>query len=273
MNFLRLQKGVFLAALFAVFLFSGCTNSQEKNFDHANKLVEEKNYSEALKYFEYVIKRDGETSLAEVAARDGARVAFFDAKDFKKAIFFYQHLVIHSASSDERIRAQKAIAEIYFDELQEYEKAVIEFSKLLQMPHPDHELAEYKISIARAHYYLNNFFQSESEINEILRLKISDDIKFRSLVLLGDILMAQKNYARAITLYQDLMKNYPVKAAQENVSFALAVCFEETEKFKEAIQILEPLIEKYQPREYIELRIKRLNVRLKNQPGAKGFRK
>ncbi len=269
----RSKEFLLRALLASVFFLSACTNPQEKDFNTAAKLAEEKKYSESIKYYEYVIKRDPDADLAEAAARDGARISFFDAKNFQKAIYFYKHLVVHSQQAEERIKSQRAVAEIYFDQLQEYNNAITEFSKLLQMPHSDHELAEFKISIARAHYYLNNFFQAESEINEILRLKIDEDMRFRSQILLGDLLMAQKNYKRAVDLYKEVIKNHPEKSTSENVAFAMAVCYEETDQFKEAIQVLESIKDKYQPREYVELRIKRLNSRLKNQPGAKGFRK
>lgn len=268
------QKEFLSRTLFVLLVtLSSCTSPQEKDFNLATKLSEEKKFPEAIKQFEYVIKRDPESPMAAMAAREGGRIAYFDAKKFEKAAYFYKHLVVHSASSEERIKSQKVVAEIYFDQLQDYGMAIIEFSKLLQMPHSDHELAEFKISIARAHYYLNNFFQAESEINELLRLKIDEEMRFRSQILLGDLLMAQKNYTRAIDLYKETIKNHPEKAVSENLAFAMAVCYEETDQFKEAIQALESIKDKYQPREYVELRIKRLNNRLKNQPGAKGFRK
>ena len=86
-------------------------------------------------------------------------------------------------------------------------------------------------------------------------------------------MVAQKNYARAAEIYKELLKNYFEKSLKENIPLLLAVCYEEIKDFQTAIKTLEILVGKYTPPEYIELRIKRLKERLKNQPGAKGFRK
>ncbi len=78
---------------------------------------------------------------------------------------------------------------------------------------------------------------------------------------------------RAADIFKTLIQKFPEKSIQENVALMLAVCYEENMDFKSAIAILEEHRNKYSPPEYIELRIKRLQERLKNAPGAKGYRK
>ena len=129
------------------------------------------------------------------------------------------------------------------------------------------------MSVARAQYYMNNFFQAESEIDSLLRLKSDDNIRFSALMLKGNILVAKKEFTKAIDIFKGLIDKYPQRSIQENVGLTLAVCYEENDNFKEAIKVLEDYRGKYNPPEYIELRIKRLQERLRNAPGAKGFRK
>ncbi len=139
------------------------------------------------------------------------------------------------------------------------------------MTEKDSDIATYKLTIARAFFYLNNFNQAQSEINEASRLKIPDEIMFDLLILNGNILVAQKKFPKAIIVYNDILKKFPMLSQKENVKLTLAVCYEENLQFKESIEILEKLKDIYKPPEYIELRIKKLKERLKNLPGAKGL--
>ncbi len=267
-----LIPGRIIFSFLSLFLVA-CTSYQSDDYQRAQEAIDKKHYRIAVNFLDHAIKRSPQTALGIKAAREAARISLYETKDYKKAIEFYQHLVLYSKDPQERIQAQKEVATIYFDNLQSYKEAIIEFSKLLQMPHLDFEQAKYKLSIARAHYYLNNFFQAESEINEILRLKIDDQLRFNTLFLQGNILVAQKNFLRAAEIYKNIIKNYPETAKKENVMITLAVCYEENKDYVSAINILEQARPDYKPVEYIDLRIKRLQERQKNQPGAKGFRK
>ncbi|MEK6774826.1 MAG: tetratricopeptide repeat protein [Bdellovibrionota bacterium] len=264
----------FKRALLVLALFlASCTSYQAADYNQAQEAVEKKHYLIAVNFLDHAIKRAPQTNLGIKAAREAARISLYETKDYKKAIEYYRHLVLYSKEPSERIQAQKDVATIYFDHLQSYQEAIIEFSKLLQMPHMDFDLAKYKLSIARAHYYLNNFFQAESEINEILRLKIDDQMRFNTLLLQGNILVAQKNYLRAAEIFRNVIQAYPETAKKENVALTLAVCYEESQDYPSAIKMLEQLRGQYTPVEYIDLRIKRLKERQKNQPGAKRIHK
>ncbi|UOF00392.1 tetratricopeptide repeat protein [Bdellovibrio reynosensis] len=256
-----------------VLALTACSSQEEAEFKQAQKAITQEHYRTALGYLDRVIKRNRPTKYPLEAAREAARISFFEVKDFNKAISYYQFIVLHSLDEKERLEAQKQIASIYFNNLQNYSLAIIEYSKLQQMPHTDQEAAQYKMNIARSQYYLNNFFQSESEIDSLLLLKSDDNIRFNALMLKGNILVGKKEFSKAADIFKMLIQKYPEKAVQENVALILAVCYEENFDFKSAIGILEQYRGKYSPPEYIELRIKRLQERMKNAPGAKGYRK
>jgi lipopolysaccharide biosynthesis regulator YciM len=226
-----------------------------------------------LSSYDRVIKRAPDSEYALKAARDGARISTLEVKEYKRAADYYQFLVLHSKDPKERTASQKTLASIYFDQLQNYDRAIIEFNKLINDSEPDSEVAQFKLDIARANYYQNNFFQAQSEIDEVLKLHVGDNEKFAALVLKSNIQIAQKEFPKAIEILKKVVANYPQKALQENVPQTLAVCYEESGNFAEAIKSLELARDKHPNPEYIDLRIKRLQARQKNQPGAKGLRK
>ncbi len=260
-----------LSGVLLLVILAGCSPPEKKEFQRGEQKVSSNDFKSAIVHFDNAIKVSPESSWALKSAREAARISHYQEKDFNTAIRFYRHVVLYSEISEERIKSQKEVAYLFFDSLQNYQQAIIEFYKLLQMSDKDYEMATYKLAVARASYYLNKFDEALSEINEIFRLKIADDILFDTLLLQGNIFVAQKAFAKAIFVFKELIKKFPEKSEKENVPLTLTVCFEENFQYKEAIQILYTLREKHRSSEYIELRIKRINERIRNLPGAKGL--
>lgn len=260
---------VFLATLILSGL-SACSSPEERELKSAHQELEQKNYSSALSHYDKILIRSPESATALIAAREGAKSAFFEAKDFEKAVRFYKHLVIYSPDASERLAAQKQIATAYFDHLADYPKAVIEINRLLLMLSDSPEKAEYKMSLARAYYYQNNFTQAENEADEFLRMHLGDEQRFDMMMLKGNIELAKKDIPKAVASFKDLLTKFPEKSQKENVSLTLSVCYEEQGDYAAAIDTLEGM-KKYHPMpDYIDIRIQRLRQRLKNQPGARG---
>jgi tetratricopeptide (TPR) repeat protein len=250
-----------------------CSPPEAKEYKAGLSQAEQGHHKEALLHFDRVLKRAPDSDYALKAARDGARVSSLEVKDYKKAIEYYRFLVLNSKDIKERVSAQKQVAGLYFDQLQNYDKAILEYNKLIQDSESDADKAHYKLDVARANYYQSNFFQAQSEIEQLLKLKVEDEEKFSASVLQSNIYIAQKEYPKAIDLLKKVIATYPERSRQENVSQTLAVCYEETGNFLEAIKTLE-IVKEYHPQpDYVDLRIKRLKERHKNQPGAKGLRK
>jgi tetratricopeptide (TPR) repeat protein len=132
------------------------------------------------------------------------------------------------------------------------------------------EKTDYKIKLARAYYYQNNFIQAENEVDEFLSKNISKDLQFDMYLLKGNINLAQKNLSKAADIFKKMISDFPERSAKENIGLTLSVCYEEMKDYKSAIETLEKIRNLHLMPEYIDIRINRLNDRLKNQPGARG---
>ncbi len=261
-----------LGLLIGLGLFA-CSAPEAKDFEMGKEAAKKGLYRSALTSYDHVMKRAPESEYALKAAREGARIATLEIKEFRRGANYYQFLVLHSKDPNERVSSQKQLASIYFDQLQNYEAAIVELNKLITESETDVEVARYKLDIARSNYYLNNFFQAHSELDDVLKRNIDASERFSALVLKANIYIAQKEYAKAIEGLRKVIELYPQKALQENVYQTLSVCLEESGNYKEAISTLESNKEKLSQQDYIELRIKRLKEREKNRPGARGPRK
>lgn len=262
-----------LAIFVALCFFVGCDLVEKKDFNTATAYAEKKEFRQALVYYDRVIQRNQETEISLFAAREGARISLLDLKDFKKAAEYYQLIVLYSKDPAERLLAQKQIATIYFDQLTDYSRAVVEINKLLGMSLDPTEASKYKMNLARAYYYQNNFFQAESEANEFLKKSTNDDDRFQMLVLKGNIFLAKKDIQKASEIFHEILKKYPDRAVKENVAITLAVAYEEMKDFNSAISVLEAMRPHHPQPDYIDIRIKRLLERQKNQPNAKRGKK
>lgn len=250
-----------------------CEGPAERNLRLGKEQASIGHARTSLTYFENALKIRPESDYALEAAREGSRISLLDLKDYKKALLFFRHIVNYSRDDAERLSAQKQIATISFEYIQDYQQSVVDLNTLLQFKLLPTEDAEYRLSLARAHYFLNEFYQAKSEIEQIKKSNAPREAKFNSLILLGNILMGEKDFTKAVELFKDLQKNYPDLSKAERLSMNLVVCYEEMQDYKSAIQTLYSVRETYSPPEYIDLKIRRLQERLKNQPGARGYRK
>lgn len=259
--------------LAAALICSGCHLKVKSDFQAAKKFSAAGENKKALLMLDQVLAQAEGTQIESEAAREAARIAFFELKDFKKSVEYYKKIVLSSTDAVERLNAQKQVAAVYFEHLADYPNAIIEINKILPLIRENSEKLKYKMDLARAYYYQNNFFQAEMEVDEFLIHSKNEEQNFQMKLLKANIVLARKDLARAAEILKEMQKNNPERAKKENVGLTLAVAYEEMGEYKKAIETLEELRELQKNSDFIDLRIKRLQERLKNQPGARGFRK
>lgn len=265
----RLTKVFFTLTI--IFLLGSCTNPQESDYQKAEAYIKKGYYRKAAKYLDQAIKRNEQTDVALLAMKEAARITFLEIKDYKKAASYYQLIIRYSSNEIDRLEAQKQLASLYFESLQDYERAAVEYSKLATTSRVDSERALYKLSVARSYYYLGNYFQTLSEIEEILKLKSDKDVEFQARLLHGNVSVAQKKFGEAAKTFQEIIAKFPEKSLKENVHLVLSLSLEESGDYRQALSVLEKIQDRYEPKEYLDLRIKRIQERAENQPGARGY--
>jgi tetratricopeptide (TPR) repeat protein len=251
----------------------GCGSSLEREYENGVESAKKGQFTLALSSFDKVIAREPDSKIGLEAAREAARVAFFELKDFLRSAKYYEVIVLNSPDEIERLTAQKQVTAVYFDHLNNYGRAIVEVNKLLPLIKDPSERLKYKMDLSRAYYYQNNFFQAEMEVDEFLRLSKNEDQNFQMQLLKANIVLARKDLLRAAEILKDMIRANPKKAQKENVGLTLAVAYEEMKDYKKAIETLQEIRVDHAMPDYIDVRIKRLQERVNNQPGARGFRK
>ncbi len=262
------QIGFFLLLSLAACTFS----SQRHDFDEGEKALAESHRAAAFPSF-VKAAHGSDQVLALSAARKAARLAQVDLKKYQDAIDLYRFIIVASDSDMERKNAQKSIAQIYFENLLYYDKAIIEYEKLLQLDITPAEKYQFRLNIAKCQHQLGNLDQALAEIDALALLATADNDAYDLQVFKSNVLMSQKKQLEASQILETLIKKYPERAQKEGLPLTLAVCYEEVDEFKKAITILEAMKKGYPHPEFLETRIERLRARMSNLPLANGFKK
>lgn len=242
-------------------------------FREAEKSAERGDYTRAVRYYQKVIEREPDSTLAMKSAKSASRLSVYELRDFDLAMRLFDHIVMHSQNANERKQAQKELAEIAFEKKTDYQRAIAEYNKLITLGASREEILGYKLRVAKSHFYISEFFQAESEARDALRAAEKGPERFELELFLANILINTKRADQAIDSYRKILKEYPELSHKEKVEMSLVVGLEETEKFQEAIIVLQGMREADADKEFIDLKIAKLQDRMRNMPGAKGLRK
>jgi tetratricopeptide (TPR) repeat protein len=252
-------------------VLSGCTFSLDWIREYrAERAIEHQDFASALKILSDIMQSDPDSPRSLSAARLGARVAQFHAKNYGQAVDFYKHVVMRSPEVEERKSAQRYIAQIYFENLQDFNQAVFEYEKLLRLDLTPEESFRYRLNLAKSHLRLNNIDQAVIEVDSLLSQKHSADEIFEARIFKANSLVAAKRLSEAAQMWEAILKEFPEKSQKENVAMNLVVCYEEMKDFNRAIEVLERMREGYAHPDFLDLRIRRLRERMGNQPGGQG---
>lgn len=269
---MSLSRRVLGLTLIAALLIQCTFSVQRRQIQNADKAIANGDSKLALDYFEQATHGD-DTKLALQAARRGARLAQIDMKSYQRAVDLYRFIIVASDDSEERKLAQKNIAQIYFENLLYYDKAVIEYEKLLRLDFSQPEKYQFRLNVAKSHLQLGNLDQVIAELDTLSKEKKSEADEYDLQVFKSNVLMTEKKQDQAAAVLEDLIKKYPERAEKESLALTLTVCYEEMDQFEKAIATLEAMKKGYPHPEFLDARIARLKTRLTNRPLANGFKK
>ncbi len=263
----------FFLASTLIFLQACTPNAQKFELDKAQKDFASKNYKSAVEHFEKVMAKDAKSEAALVAAQKIAEISDLHTHDYQKALEMYKFIIVNSTIDYERVEAQKKIASIYFNQLADYKQSIIEYSRLLELPHSAKDSITYRMNLARAYYYQANIFQALVEIDTILKDSHDEAMSFDGMLLKANIFLGAKRINEAVSVTKEIISKYPAKSKAETVPLMLSICYEEQNNFTQAIATLEQLRPDYPNKAFIDKRIRALKERSSLQPGANGLKK
>lgn len=257
--------------LTALFYFSACTPAADRLYNEAYSEIEKGHFRIAVDLLERSASLEKKNPLKYKHLIEAARIARFEIQDYDRSIRLYRSIIIGADEVDQRINSQRAISEIYLENLQSYSQALKELQVLEPLIKDEVEKEKLRFRISQAFYLTGDNQQAIEEINISLKTAKNETLNF--LKLKAQVLIAQKKYKEAILTYNELLKQDPVFFQNENLFIAASVVYEENEEYKEALEYLTKYEKQIKDKAYFELRYKRLKERFANKPLFKGRRK
>jgi tetratricopeptide (TPR) repeat protein len=231
---------------------------QAKYLEDARDQAKAQNWESAVNLYEKLVRVHPDKEEALEASREASRIALINIKDDKRVVFFLKHIVDHTPDHSERVAAQKNMAQIYLEKLNDYPRALVEINRALTFVRAGPERPQLRLMLARAYSFMSEFTQARSEIDQLILENSDPETNFRANFLKANILQNEKKFTEAVLIYKNLLERDPERSSKEQIALSLAVVLEEQESFDEAIAVLEKMRVGYKVPEMIDLKILRL---------------
>lgn len=272
MKIKRAKKYIKNAAVVAALVYiSACTPAPDRLYNEAYAEIEKGHFRIAVDLLEKSANLEKQNQKKFKHLIEAARLARFEIQDYERSIRIYRSVILGAEDVDQRISSQRAVSEIYLENLQSYGPALKELQVLEPLVKDENEREKIKFRIAQAHFLTGDNQQAIEEINTSLKTAKNEILNF--LKLKAQVQIAEKKLKEAILTYNEIFKRDPVFFQTENLFIAVSVVYEENEEYKEALEYLTKFEKQIKDKAYFELRYKRLKERLANKPLFKGRRK
>lgn len=266
----QLTKILIIFFLIPTVLTSCGFSTSSWELSKAEEAEEEKDYAKAIQYYyKFLRKKSDSQESIKPAQRiyHLASIHMIDTDLIEKSL---KHIILRSTNQSVRMDSQYKLANHYFDRINDYESSINHFNKYIALSKKAAEKNVARLKIAKSYFYLNNFYQAQVEIKDILDNEPEEDLKFDSKLLLASVLQSEKKYGPAVDQYKELLRDFPVRAEKDQIYMNLSLALEDNKEFKEAIEILLNFKAKHKNQNYINGKIKKIRFLMSQQPGARG---
>ena len=251
--------------------FLACGFSSENwELEKAQNLEEEKDFDGAIGFYYRYLRKNLENQKSVEAAQKIYQIAKLHSTDKSLVPKVLNHIILRSDKEFERIEARENLANYYFQSLGDHELAIAQLNRYLVLEKSEEKKNLARLKIAKSYFYLNNFYQANVELEEIISTTKDDALKFDSLNLRANVFQSEEKPAKAIETYEKIISEFPIRAEKEQVFLALSLALEDNKEYKKALETLKLYRDKAKNPEFIDQKIESLNFTISQQPGARG---
>ena len=205
-------------------------------------------------------------SSAVVSAREGQKlITALETCSKEEDLWPFVDLLLRKDSLQKlpfrQKELEKRVSDLAFYKWNNYEKAIKYYSQLLKRPLEPGEKFLFQYQIASSYLKLEKNSQALIENKKSLFKGITKEERRKALLLQLEIFIVQREFLLAENLIKKLLKDF--KKDQVFLRETLATLYESQDKFSLAIEELKKI--QYE-KDFIRIKIKQLEERLKNQP-------
>jgi len=247
-------------------LVVGCSEKkQEKLLEAAETKLAETKYSETVEILRKVISLNPENKLAIKAMYKLGFVLETYARDYPGAVFNYQEAIRLSQDPVSVYEIQKRVANIFFEQIPDPEKAIEAYRKLLSFNPGSLEADFFQFRVAESFFKQNNFEQARTEYQHLVEKFPKSQYVEKSRFEIGNTYYMEGKYDIALEAFKQVVRHHPQSEYAVEADFLTAQCLEQTKKLDSALMIYENIKIRYFNPKIIEFRISELKKRIKKE--------
>jgi len=255
---------------FILILFTACRNTSSSEFLlKAGDALREGKVEEALSYYNRAAERSPNSPTSQEALYFIGRVHRLFKKQPKEALFFFRGAVYQGNMTPYCEKAQETIADIYYSDLKDYKKAIVEFQKLVNQFPGSKLLAEAQFQIAQCYMALGDDEQAEMEYSALLDRYGAGEYRDAAAYWICVIHFRQGKFAEARKGFENFIALYGDSPLAANAKLGLADTLEEMGETEEAVSVLGSLEKDYPNKEIILRKVDNLLKKKAVRPGVK----
>jgi len=254
-NIITLKNFFKIIILCSLLMTSGCFYFFSP-LRKANKALNEKNCQKAREFFSLSTTKNTKKKLT--FARKATKTC--SLLSLEETIWFYNYLFKTEKSLLQKLFFKEKLANLYFDQLKNYEKALEGYHLLKNLSVQPEKKFFYSFRIALAYFDLKKLRESLKETDIALNLKPNNlEVYF----LKARIFLMQAKYEEAKKILRYIQKTDLDFFHKNNLLLYLSFIYESRKEFHKAISELNKF---KHSSDFLTDKINRLKIRQKNQP-------
>jgi len=256
-------KKFFLYFLLAFFI--SCTyREQTKLYEKAEEKILQEEYSEANSLLKRVVILNTKSKIADKAFYWMGYISEIYLKDYNNAVFNYNEFLTRSTDEVAKYEVMKKIAFIYFEYLNETEKAINVYKKILEINPKTLEEDFFLIKIAESYYRINSFDNTRNYCRSLIDKFPKSEYSVKAHYYLMNTYFLESKCELAIEAAKNLIQFSKSSSYSIEAKFIIGQCYEQIGKFQNAYNIYKELENKYSVPKIIKLRLDEIRKKIKS---------
>lgn len=252
-----------LVLLLTLFLLSCTERRQQKLVLEAEEKIGRSKYNEGAEILKRAIALNPDSGTSAKALYKLGFTQESYLGDMEGALFNYNEFVRLSRDPVSIYEVLKRIAAIYYDQTQDYEKAISIYKKLLAHNSESLEADLFQLRIALSYFQQNKFVQCRTELQLLVERYPKSQYLARARHEIGNSYYMEGKYEIAIEALKQVLRLHPQSEFSTEAQFLMAQCYEHLEKPKEALQTYENIEGRYASPEILAYRMEVLKKKLR----------
>lgn len=249
-------------------LLGGCgPKSEEDFFQRADIQFEKGRLQEAVKTYQKYLMEFPNGQKREKALFRSGEILYYAIGDRVQGVKTFGELIQHYPSGDYAFQAREILAAAFRDEVHDYERAALEYRWLIQQRPESPKAAEFQFQIARCYFLGNNIPETILELGRFIQQHPQSDLVERAYDELGSAHMILGRPDQALFIFRRMIALFPESGLRTSVEFKIGNCYEEMFKWSDALKIYQGLLDRYENRAAVEVRIQGVMTRQREKMG------